>query len=852
MTLDRLFDRRFTAVDLFTDRVPENEAFHDAVLRHLERVVDGTAVLDEPVRRNVLTFYGIGGVGKTELSRRLERWLHGELPPDTDWGAPPALDHPVCTARIDFHGSRVVSAVDVVLSLRAAVAARGRRFPAFDLGLAAWWSLARPGTALPQLKTSTGFDVHGQIMDTLSDAIADAGAQLGLGPLSVRTGIMLVDAIRSRRLSNRMLRDCHALEAIVEAASRDASSEVASYLPGLLSWDLERLVRGSRPLVVAFADAVEYVQGGDREQERLLNRIVHLTPGVLWTVTSRRSLDWADPALFGVLPEVGASVWPGLSLLSTAEPRQHLVGDLADEDVLRYLARASGAGGNPVLGADVTERIRRGAHGLPLYLDLSLAIARSAGPGALDPGTFGGPLPALVTRVFADLPDEERAIARTASLLPRFDTRLLASAARRLEGDAQRFCTRALVRGDAHPVFPYRLHDAVRAALAKESVSSPGAFTAADRLDCARALLDVLRQRHDEVIEDVDRRLDVLELAAGLSAEHDLEVPWLATALVELPGMGRTAERLPPPDTRTWMGQLSRFFDAWRGKHTDERIRHLEQLLATPLPADITRRAKVFLAYSIRVSGDPGRALTLLRELLAAEPDSSVLRYQVGRTLHTLCRYDDLDRLLRETPPTVPTELQRLRSDLAFERGDLDEAIAGTVSRAAFLNDQGQHRIALENTTAVTWRSALARRITTAECDTVIAQCDRFGMHLQMRTSVAAKAVCLLGDDAAVIAALDEANAIIQAVSGRPGWREWTVELLLGLHRGDADRIARVRGSWLRRAPACTPNTRLVDRLFRHAGYPATFPSLTAAGGVDPEQRWTDIITALAGPPRTP
>lgn len=65
---------------------------------------------------------------------------------------------------------------------------------------------------------------------------------------------------------------------------------MAATLAGLLSWDFERLPDAKKPLLVIFADSVEYVQGGNRQQEKLLNRIVHLTPGFLWVFTSRNSL----------------------------------------------------------------------------------------------------------------------------------------------------------------------------------------------------------------------------------------------------------------------------------------------------------------------------------------------------------------------------------------------------------------------------------------------------------------------------------------------------------------------------------------------------------------------------------
>ncbi|WP_433393394.1 hypothetical protein [Micromonospora sp. KLBMP9576] len=843
MSLDDVFEPGWSALDLFADRVPESTAFSVAVLSHLSNVLDGRAVLRRPVRNNVLTFYGVGGIGKTELSHRLERWLAGEAAGGTDWPEPLRFDHQVRCARLDFHGSHTVDAIGAVLALRSAVAGPGRPFPAFDLGLAAWWSHARPGSPLPEFRNRSGFDVRGQIIDTVGDAVGKAGYGLGAGQLTVRVGLAVINAIRQGRLRDRMLRGCAPLSVIAEEAGRQATPWVAATLAGLLSWDLERLVRPERALVVAFADAVEYVQGGDRTQESLLNRIVHLTPGVLWVMTTRRSLDWADSAV-PVLRATGAHVWPGLHLRTATEPRQHLVGDLADVDVTRFLEHASGSRGNPELSPDVIRRIRDGAHGLPLYLDLSLSIARQAGQ-APDPELFGGPLPTLVTRILADLPEAERDITRTAGLLPQFDAPLLAEAAGRSEGDAVRFCARTLVKEQDNRWFPFRLHDAVRAALRDEAVTEPGAWTAEDRRRRAGDLLAGLRNRHDEAPEDVERRLAVLELAARLCADHDLRADWLRRSLFEMPAMSRTAERLPPANEDTWIGNLARFFDAYRGGTSQDRVAHFRRLLDTPLPPDIARATRLFLSYTLRGQGEAEAALAILRSLLAAEPQSSLIRYQVCLTLLSLRRFDELERHLRESPPSEETEIRRLVSDLAWERGDLVEAIVGPRLRAEHLRSRGRHRVALENESAALWRSAVAGRTTVEACDDMIARSDWYGLRLGLRTALTAKAVLQLPDDdlaAATAAEIDRVRADTEPV----GWREWTVAVFRALRRGDHQAVEQISAAATAndtsRGPAWVP----LDRALRFAGHPSIFAA-HMGGDLPVDPRWHAVIASLVG-----
>lgn len=853
--LDRIFDPAYSATDLFTDRVPEHAAFAEALRRQHDDIACGRARLGDRERTNVLTYYGLGGIGKTSLSRRLERWALGELENVGDWGAPPSFDRPVRTLRVDFHGRRTVDPAATVVALRGAGAARGRTFPAFDVGLATWWALARPGTALPDAPSALGFDVRQQMVDTLGDVIADSGGQFGVGPLTVRTALRIIDAVRTRRLRGRALRECRPLELLVQEAQHDPSEYVAATLAGLLSWDLENLDARRRPFVIAFADAFEYVQGADRVQERLFQRIVHLTPRVLWVITSRNRLDWDSPDTEGLLPATGPRVWPGLCLEARLDPRQHLVGDLSGEDVERFLTAASATAGNPHLPGEVVARIRQGSHGLPLYLDLSLAVARSQAGGTLRASDFGGPLPQLVTGVFAHLPDGERELARTASLVPRFDPELIAEASRRLVGDAERLCRQTLVTSDTHPLFPYRLHDAVRAAVGGESVTAHGAWSASDRTERAARLLEALRRRSDGLARQgmEDRQLDVLELAAGLCAAHKLSAAWLADALARLPGFGRTALRLPPPDSGTWMGQLSGMYEAWRGgRRMADRVAYLEEYVRRPLDDDIRRHTRLRLAYTSRTRGDHARCLELLLQALAEEPASEILRYQVARTLHGIGDHPALRDHLARYPLGDSTAL-RIRSDLAFDRGLLEEAVAGPALRARYLRDTGQHRLALENEEALLWRRALQGTARPEECDAAMEEADRYGLRLMMRTALAAKAICLADDATAVMEVTRESERLIVSTAGFTGWREWTAGMVHALRCGDRNEQERLYSTWSASEREQSLNYRVLDRFFVFAGFSARYPSSQVENDEPSsvvDERWHQAIELLTTPTR--
>lgn len=848
--LDDIFDPGWSASasELFTNRVSELAAFDASVLAHLERVVAGEATLSNPARRNALVFYGTGGVGKTTLSRRLERWVSGELTSCAEWGRPPAFDHELRTLQYDFHGSATFDPVPVLLGLRTALAASDRRFPAFDLGLTVWWTFARSGQPLPQLRSRSGFDVRGQITDTVNEALSEAGARLGLGPFTVRTGALIVDAVRSRRGHQRTLRECAPLRELVVASQKSATDYVAASLAGLLSWDLEH-GDADPVLVIAFADSVEYLQRSSHAGERLFNRLVHLTPSVLWVVTSRARLAWAKEDVGNALPAVGGATWPGLRLGTTDEPRQHLVGNLTDEDVVDYLRAASGTGGNPSLSDEVIERIRAGAHGLPLYLDLALDRARAAGDrGPVDPASFGGPLPELVGQVFAELPDEEQHIARAASLVPRFAPELVAMAVDQRVGAARRLCSRTLVIEDDHHLFPFRLHDTIAAAVRDEFELTPGAWSAEDRTRTARRLLEGLHDLDERMRADVKARLDVLELAAILAGRVGDEVPWMLESLLDMPGLAEVAERLPPPDDATWIGHVSRFFGGWReGRGARGRITYLRGLLDGSLPPDVEELARRFLAYALRTTNQYAAAAPILQGLLAEHPESQLYRYQVARTLRALGRLDLLDEHLRRNP-IEGDRADRLASDLAMDAGDLANAVRGAETRARRLRADGQHRVAIENEAVALWRRTIATWTTERDCDAFIDEADRFGMWLLVRTGLASKLLASPSSGSAQI--IDAQDTVISAQSGRLGFREFISRAVSYMRCDDHTSLAALHQAFRASDLAWTPNYALVDRVFRYAGFASVFPGGERRAGpadadVDVDARWVDHIARL-------
>lgn len=358
-----------TAQQVFTNRVDEVAAFARSV-DELQRMLDEAEV--SPVvdrgqgRRNVLTFYGVGGIGKTTLSHELERRLLAE--------AREKERDDVVTVRIDLSEEGAGDIESLLLRLRAALGQLGNRWPAFDLALASYWARAHPGEALQEFLDASPALRRASRSIALGDQIAEAVKQVdpgglgGLTGLAHRAALVTYRAVRDRVREGRLLADCDLFAELVEA---DADYETLSYFPYLLAWDLERQPRGGRagrrPRVCVFLDTFEVVNGqADRAVERLVQRCAYLMPNVLFVITGRNRIDWADSGAGGELDFAGPECWPHLHFSNdTAEPRQHLVGYLSDSDADSYLREALVRDGEPAMSAEIRERVISGGQGLP-------------------------------------------------------------------------------------------------------------------------------------------------------------------------------------------------------------------------------------------------------------------------------------------------------------------------------------------------------------------------------------------------------------------------------------------------------------------------------------------------------
>nr|WP_157527725.1 hypothetical protein [Kibdelosporangium sp. MJ126-NF4]CEL16150.1 hypothetical protein [Kibdelosporangium sp. MJ126-NF4] len=459
-----------SAQNTFTNRTAELDAFVDSMAAH---VLDDPVAMVEDVRsprRNVLAYYGMGGVGKTRLSKELDSRCETGV----------AQGQERATFRVDFDEGGASDLEGVLLGLRASLGRWKAKWPAFDLAFAVYWERAHPGVPLQfAVNNATAvrrmgqrLDLGTQLKEAIEDLLDSPGGVLGIFTSASRA---LGRGVKQQLTERRLMRDCPYFEPITETEDPAA---MRSYLGSLLAWDLAQYQRsrardGSTPRFVVFFDTWERLQERAPHRgnmEDLLARLVYLMPNALFVITGRNRLRWGDEESRAFMQWAGPAHWPYLAdTVSAVEPRQHLVGGLSREDADRFLCRRLLMGDVPAIPTGIRRVIVEAADGLPLYLDVAAVRFAQLAVGGTQPSPddFGDPFPEVVLRLMRDLDGDQRSLLRTASLVSRFDENMLLAGLPALpDSSLSRFIRRSLVRrhSDGHAAFSIHetLRDAVR------------------------------------------------------------------------------------------------------------------------------------------------------------------------------------------------------------------------------------------------------------------------------------------------------------------------------------------------------------------------------------------------------
>ncbi len=638
--LFRSNDRELKAVDYFADRRDEWATVVESLARHTQAVSgSGFDVEDlETPRRNVLVFYGVGGIGKSTLSRGVAEHLVDGGAHDVGW---PPLDPQlgrVAPVRVDLSRDSGSDFESLMLALRLAVAELGEPMPAFDLAFQRYWERNHPGEPLEEyLRRRTWFSrfpgsrsLSGQMQSVLSDVAQAVSLPGTVGVLAGKGLRSVIRALRDRRHQVRSLAECRRLADLLEA---EPDLEALSYYSHLLAWDLSRVPVKRQATLVVLLDTFEDV--GDRvhrDLERLIQRVVWLMPNALFVITGRNRLQWDDAKLEGQLDWAGPDFWPLLVGGAGQEPRQHTVGYLSAEDCERYLCERLTVDRRPLMDDGARHLITANSHGLPLYLDLAvmrfLDMYRKNGRAPVA-SEFNLDFPALVARTFRDLTPSVRQVLRAVSLLDSFSVELAAAAAG-LDHDAPalELVERPFVDLDPGAPWPYRLHNLVRDAMREADSTSEDRWSPADWRRAAQRTVDALEH---EVDGDRGRLVAALRQGLTIARDYGLELGWLQDAAFRYVAdfVWEPIELPPPAVEQSRSAPIGSAADALaiglsaiarrQRRHRGETAEQLRAVLASgKLPDSLLELPRYFLAECDRDLGNFASSLEGMRQVVEA------------------------------------------------------------------------------------------------------------------------------------------------------------------------------------------------------------------------------------------
>jgi hypothetical protein len=835
---------RLSAQRLFANRNAEKEAFEAKLseVRSLRgREPDWAADLRLP-RRNVLVYYGHGGIGKSRLSRELEQLLLDSAR---------QARRRAGVVRVDFSEPAARDPELYLFALRAGMSALARSFPAFDTALSVYWSRQHPAMSMPEFIRNQsvlgGATDREALASNFKDWFQDLvdGAGLIVGGTS-RVVNLTWSKLREKQTVKRLLRECAFFESCI---TEDDLDELRLHLPLLLAWDLSQLRRAAETDAVVFLDTFEHVTDGHRtsrlgDLEDVVARSAFFLRGVVFVVTSRSQLDWSDERRSATLEFAGPDDWPGLADIADDEGDQHFVGVLSPDDCEDYLAGCLlDSDERPAIEPTLRAGIAGMSSGVPLYLDIAVnhyigLVAHGRTPTVND---FARGIPEIVMRLMEDLDESESDLLRAAALLGVFDRATLHVAVPQVRASAiETFLARSFVvdRGDQI----YSVHELLQTSVRTQDAATTNAWSPEEWRAAQQRLVDHWSAQFQDRAAALwrDRRSQALAFwqLAGLYATTDVAAEVLADVVmqVQLRGVWATidAGRSQPEELLTDRGRgLLLALDGIMARQVgrlDEGDRLLSEALAVPaFTGNMARLTKYYLAETRDIhEGDPTPLFLGL-----AEVDDRIGTEARMAHAHSLTRAGDLAGALaiaEQFPPDTDDPEFRYR---LHELLGVIWLFAGKFSQAAE-HFEITSQVA-ESEGSILFEALAQRHLALALCWTEpasvldrIDDAERLNRDLNLYPGIGqcllARAVALAGT-----APLDEVDALLAEADttfNEAGYYDDAlgapaISVFAAVVAGEEDLAQQRRATFLERAQGRRPRTwrALVDVWTNHKDY---------------------------------
>jgi tetratricopeptide (TPR) repeat protein len=377
------------------------------------------AAFDIPAHTaKLLTFYGIGGQGKTALCRELMQKTNS----DPSYGF-------LRRAELDLHGKPKTDPDLLLVWIRNGFAEAGVALPCFDLALAIVWEATRGEQPFPKLSRAWLGKAKDFAGETAAGASKTAQESLGEAIAEIPAVGFLVKKISGWVIDKAHRAYLHQSREALEQLYRDGELkkpyELSELLPWMLAQDLNHHLAGhSTERFVLFIDEYERVfdEGSagsllrENPFDRHLRMLVRESNGLLAVFFSRERLPWEND------PE-----WA-----TTLQGAQHLLGGLNVKDADAFLRAI------PISDAPLRKAMIDGARETsvndaaiyPLMLDLQVEHWRAlvAQRKSIEPATFdvkatdfAGRRREIVERVLRDYGEPMQQTLKRLSCARRFD-----------------------------------------------------------------------------------------------------------------------------------------------------------------------------------------------------------------------------------------------------------------------------------------------------------------------------------------------------------------------------------------------------------------------------------------------
>jgi tetratricopeptide (TPR) repeat protein len=307
------------ARDIFTDREEPRKAFEIIYKKAKDEI--GTS------GKNIITYYGMGGQGKTELCLQIQKqFLSGN-------------EHKFAFVKLQNQNDLI----ECLEETRNVLSERYKfKFERFDIALISYRKKSGIDINNKVKTLFGGSKIADHILNFVTDFVPMGNTVSGLAKH--------IDELVSKKLFNKESKD-DILEIVNESPS-----EILSELPRFFANDLSENTKSLTEPFVFFVDTYERMTDPEFAfNEKWLNDeedgIVYNSKNILWVFTGRNHTDWENDPCYNLIVE------------------QHILNDLHQDDSREFLSIHK-------IPDELIDKLVQLSKGVPLFLDLIVSRYR--------------------------------------------------------------------------------------------------------------------------------------------------------------------------------------------------------------------------------------------------------------------------------------------------------------------------------------------------------------------------------------------------------------------------------------------------------------------------------------------